>query len=241
MESIDTPLRCPSCAQQMEPVTLARREMGEERIDLCYPCRVIWFDQHESPALAPASVIELVRRIQAHGNAARNTLPTSVSCPRCSRPLAQTHDICKSGPLFYYRCAQDGGRLIAFVQFLREKQFVRSLTPAELGRLRAQARQVRCSSCGAPVDVEHSSACEYCRSPIAVLDADAVNEALQHWTAADAQGRKRESAAAAATTGMHAAARTPPSFSLEALGTFQAGSDLLDACIGALGDLSSGR
>jgi hypothetical protein len=225
----------------MEPVTLARREMGEERIDLCYGCRVIWFDRDESAALAPRSVIELVRRIQAHGDAARNSLPSSVSCPRCSRSLALTHDICKSGPLSYYRCAQDGGRLTAFVQFLREKQFVRSLTPAELGRLRAQARQVRCSSCGAPVDVERSSACEYCGSPIAVLDPDAVNEALQHWTAADAQARARESTAAAALSGVQAAGRTPPSFSLDALGTFQAGSDLLDVCIGALGEVFGAR
>jgi DNA-directed RNA polymerase subunit RPC12/RpoP len=223
----------------MEPVTLARREMGEERIDLCYPCRVIWFDRDESPALAPRSVIELVRRIQAHGAAARNPLPTSVACPRCSRALVPTHDLCKSGRLSYFRCTQDGGRLTAFVQFLREKQFVRSLTPAELGQLRASVRQVRCSSCGAPVDIERSASCEYCGSPVAVLDADAMNDALQHWTAADAQARLRDSPAVTGVSEVPPAARTAPSFSIDTLRVFETGSDLLDVCIGALGELFS--
>ena len=67
-----------------------------------------------------------------------------------------THDICKSGPLSYYRCPQDNGRLTPFFQFLREKQFLRVLTAAELASVRV--KQLQCSNCGAPIDLERSTA-----------------------------------------------------------------------------------
>ena len=33
---------------------------------------------------------------------------------------------------------------------------------------------IHCSSCGAPIDLEHTSTCGYCRAPVSVLDAKQV-------------------------------------------------------------------
>ncbi|HEY4138218.1 MAG TPA: hypothetical protein VGN65_07190, partial [Casimicrobiaceae bacterium] len=66
-----------------------------------------------------------------------------------------------------------------FFQFLREKNFVRPLDPAELARLKESVRTIRCASCGAPVDIERSTACAYCHAPIMALDPDAVEKTLR--------------------------------------------------------------
>ena len=99
-----------------------------------------------------------------------------------------THDLSKAGPFSYYRCPGGEGRYTPFFQFLREKQFVRTLTPVELQRVRAQVRQIRCSECGAPIDLEHDSQCRYCHAPVSFLDPDAVQNALKMWS--DVDGRR---------------------------------------------------
>lgn len=236
-----TPLHCPSCAQAMRSLTLARYDGATLTIDLCTHCYVIWFDHGESTQLAPAAVIELFKEIHAHRSDQRNPLPQALACPRCHGPLALTHDIGKAGPLTYYRCQHDLGRLTPFFQFLREKQFVRSLTPAELHHVQAEIKQVQCPSCGAPVDLEHSTACTYCGAPIAVLDADAVQAAMHTW--ADAEARRTAAAMdprVQALTGKiqvisHQVVLdrlTEDTFAL-----FEGKRDLMSCCIGALGKL----
>jgi hypothetical protein len=242
-QTIDAPINCPSCSQSMQSLELDRREIGKLQVDLCYPCCVIWFDHNESAQLAPSAVIELFRQINAQKEAARQPLSRAMACPRCAQPLALTHDVCKSGPLSYYRCARDGGRLTPFFQFLREKQFVRSLTPMEINRVRADIKQVQCSNCGAPVDLQHSASCQYCGSPISMLDADAVKEAMQMWSqaAARAGGPQSERSGNAASYLADNAVRpwnaSPEFLSLSSFGTIEAGSDLVQLCIGALGDI----
>jgi hypothetical protein len=68
---------------------------------------------------------------------------------------------------------------------MREKNFVRPLTPRELARLAESVRTVRCSSCGAPVDLASSSTCAYCKSPLMVLDPTAVDRTLAELDAAE--------------------------------------------------------
>src|SRR5262249_26134890 len=70
----------------------------------------------------------------------------------------------------YWRCPAEHGRFTTFAEFLREKNFVRSLSPAELAQLRASVQMVQCSSCGAPIDLEKGALCAYCRAPVSVLD-----------------------------------------------------------------------
>jgi hypothetical protein len=68
-----------------------------------------------------------------------------------------------------------------------EKGFVRQLTATEVGTLAARIGSVRCSSCGAPVDIRKDAACTHCRAPIAILDPEAVAQALAGYRAAEAR------------------------------------------------------
>jgi hypothetical protein len=78
------------------------------------------------------------------------------------------------------------GRLTPFFQFLREKNFIRPIPKEELERLKSLVKVVRCSSCGAPIDLATSTACEFCRAPIAILDPEAASRAVRELASAAA-------------------------------------------------------
>jgi hypothetical protein len=187
MPQLDAPsaMRCPNCRQPMQAQQFEQNYHGTVRVDLCFACAGIWFDHLGSVQLAPGAVIELFKEIHARLDASGQALKNRLQCPRCEDALALGYDLCKSGRFSYYRCERGDGRFTPFVQFLREKQFVRNLSTAELERLRLQIRQVRCSECGAPIDLEHANQCSYCHSPIAFLDQDAVQNAVHLWTEAE--------------------------------------------------------
>ena len=167
---------------------LERQLGGQLELDLCFDCHAIWFDQYESGQLSPGAVIELFRKIHEHQDKHARQLADRLACPQCSEKLGLTHDVQRTNKISYYRCAQGHGRLTTFVQFLREKNFVRTLSPPEIQELRATVKQVRCSSCGAAVDLTRDAACAHCRSPIAILDAEAVKRTLAELDAKQ-QGR----------------------------------------------------
>ena len=50
-------------------------------------------------------------------------------------------------------------------------------------------KQIACSQCGAPIDLEKDNACQHCGAAVALIDPDGVTKAL------------RELAAGAALTG----------------------------------------
>jgi Zn-finger nucleic acid-binding protein len=247
MPTIDhPPIPCPSCREPMEKAGFDRQLTGMLRLDLCYPCHAIWFDRNESMQLAPESVIELFRQIHRHQDEARYPLKPKLSCPRCREGLALTQDLTKSGRFSYYRCPAGHGRMTPFFEFLREKHFVRSLNPAELHRLRAQVKQVRCSGCGAPIDIQRDLACGFCKAPVAILDADAVEKALKQWSDAAAKrplpSRERiEAAMAEARVGQRPArAGSRLGDVLQGINGVGTVVDLVDTCIGGLGELLSG-
>jgi hypothetical protein len=165
-----------------------RRPLGKVELDLCFACRAIWFDAYESAQLTPGGVIGLFRELHLAPGEAPHPLADGTRCPKCHDRLHFTQDLQRTNRITYYRCANGHGRLTTFIQFLREKNFVRSLTPPEIERLKAHVAQVRCSSCGAPVNLERDAQCTYCRAPIAILDAQAVERALAELSAAE---RKR--------------------------------------------------
>jgi hypothetical protein len=171
----------------MDTRRFARSTYGELSLDLCFDCRAIWFDQFESAQLAPGAVIGLFRLINEQRDRPMHPLGDRLACPHCSSMLKLTNDLQRSNRIVYHRCVQGHGRLSSFMQFLREKNFVRSLTGPEIARLRERVSQVRCSGCGAPVDLSRDAACAYCRSPVAVLDADAVAKTIAELTAAEAR------------------------------------------------------
>jgi len=148
-------------------------------VDLCFACHVIWFDKRESIHLSPQGTLDLFSVLHQHGDDARHALRSRTACPRCERRLSLRHDIGKGGRFSYYGCPAGHGRMTPFSEFLKEKQFVRELNPAEQARLRAEVKHVQCSSCGAPVDVARGFACDHCGSPLSVLDADAVEKTLR--------------------------------------------------------------
>lgn len=184
-------LPCPSCDNPMESKAYPRSLGGEEWLDLCWRCQGIWFDAHESTQLAPASVVALFRQIHENREAAR-PVADILKCPRCVGRLAYRQDVTKSGRFAYYRCMAEHGRFTPFNQFMIEKGFVRALTNVEIAALKVQIQIVRCSSCGAPIDLRSDTACSHCRAPIAVLDAQAVEKALAAFGEAGKQMPVRE-------------------------------------------------
>lgn len=154
-----------------------RKLGGEVALDMCFPCQGIWFDAYESLQLAPAGVVELFKLIHQHCADQRLPLAGSLHCPRCNERLLQSQDRVKSGLFNYQRCGEHG-RFITFSQFMIEKGFVRQLTPVEIREVSARIGVVRCTGCGAPIDIRRESACGHCRAPIAILDAHAVEAAL---------------------------------------------------------------
>lgn len=171
----------------MEVAAFGRQPHGQVDLELCFDCHAIWFDAYESAQLTPGAVIQLFRKIHEHRSAPARPLADSPRCPECRALLAFTQDIQRTNRIAYHRCPEGHGRFTTFLQFLREKNFVRSLSAPEIERLRATVSQVRCSGCGAAVDLAKDPACAYCRSPLSVLDADAVAKTL----AALAQAERR--------------------------------------------------
>jgi Zn-finger nucleic acid-binding protein len=227
----------------MQPRTLARNAGGALQVDLCHPCHAIWFDRNESLQLSPGAVIELFQDIHRHRDDARRPLAESPKCPQCRGALALTRDLAKTGRFTYYRCPSDHGRLTPFSEFLREKQFVRALTPAELARVRVELKTVRCSGCGAPIDLERESKCGFCRAPVSILDPDAVERALAMWSEAEARRthptREKLAEALLDMQAMESKARRDAKrWSTDrAIDTADLGGDLLQGAIEILGDV----
>jgi uncharacterized protein YbaR (Trm112 family) len=160
------------------------------RIDLCHTCAVLWFDGMESLGLSPRAALELLALIHDGGTRTRSPLPRALACPRCRERLRRTEDLQRQTPFAYWRCPGEHGRLIAFVDFLREKSFLRPLAPRELEELRRNVRTMTCSSCGAPIDLVHDSACSYCRTPIAMIDARQIERVVEELRQAEAARRQ---------------------------------------------------
>ena len=151
-------------------------------ITACAPCNLLWFDKAESIRLTAKAVLELFQYIGKAG-AARKPLATTFNCPLCTTALALTQDLQRTTRFTYWRCRNDHGRLITFHQFLREKNFIRAPSPAELAQLRATVRQIACSQCGAPVDLANDSACKHCGAAVALIDPEGVAKALRELAA----------------------------------------------------------
>src|ERR1700730_11602911 len=227
-------LACPNCNESMPPQMVeAFGIVHPLEINACAPCNLLWFDKFESVRLTPKAVLELFRFI-GEARAERRTLAANFRCPRCATALALTHDLQRTTRFTYWRCNNDGGQLITFGQFLREKDFVRTPTPAELARLRATVRQIACSQCGAPVDLATDSACTHCGAPIALIDPEGVTKALQQLSA-DAS-----TPASGDPTAMRAAlsdAQINAIFDLERMQHANGNTDLVAIGAGAIGAL----
>jgi len=110
---------------------------------------------------------------------------STIPCPNCRQPM-RTQDLERNdhGTVRVELCFTCAG-----IWF-----------EAELQRVRSQVRQICCSQCGGPIDLEHSSECPYCHAPVSFLDPGAVEKALQMWS--EAESRRRVAGYLSAATDM---------------------------------------
>jgi len=154
----------------MTALTLDARLGGHLTINVCASCQAFWFDQFESLQVSPGSTLKLMGFIGQHSSPGKPPLPDMLRCPRCASRLLLTHDLQRNMRFSYWRCDNEHGRFIGFFDFLKEKNFIHPLSPAQIEQLRANIQIVNCSNCGAAIDLESGSVCSYCHSPISMLD-----------------------------------------------------------------------
>lgn len=163
-------MNCPNCAEPAVEMTLETRVNSTLRVDVCAECQAIWFDKYEDLQLSPGSTLKMMKFIGAHSSQSIPPPAKTIRCPRCASVLLSTHDMARSTRFSYWRCPKDHGRYIGFLDFLREKNFIRQLSPEQIRDLRRNVQNINCSNCGAPIDLNTASSCAHCGSPISMLD-----------------------------------------------------------------------
>ena len=137
----------------MTAIALDRVPLGALTVDVCAHCHALWFDTMESLQLTPEGTLALFRAIHAAGPAKESSPVTRLPCPRCDTPLDLTQDMQRSTRFTYFRCRRGHGRYTPFVQFLREKNFIKPVSAEELKRLKTLVRVVQCTSCGSKAKI----------------------------------------------------------------------------------------
>lgn len=165
-------------------------QLGRDvEIDLCDPCQSLWFDSFENLQLTPGSTLAIFRLIGEHVKRPAVRDGDVVKCPRCRARLRRTQDLHRATRFEYFRCPNGHGRLVTFFDFLKEKDFVRPLTPQQLADLRKNVQIINCSNCGGPVDLSKTSACAHCGSPLSMLDINQAEALVAQLKAADRTGQ----------------------------------------------------
>jgi len=176
--------RCSNCSSKMTAYMLPGHYNATVEIDVCMDCNAIWFDQFESMTLSPDGTVALFQLINQRGSTATSAAAKfgeGLRCVTCGDSMKLTQDQVKHTRFAYQACRKGHGRFTTFYNFLAEKQFVRELTQAERAKLAATVHQVRCSGCGAAINIGNVDACEYCRAPVSVFDRDAAKKAIDHY------------------------------------------------------------
>lgn len=172
-------MECPACSGDMEEQRFEGNYGATVVLDICHGCNSLWFDDKESLQLAPGSTLRLFKIIHEKQARQRSPLREVLYCPRCRTRLVSVVDMQRGTRFSYARCPRAHGRFITFFQFLREKNFIRPLDAKQLKELKKHITSVNCSNCGAAVDLNRGSACEFCRSPLSLLDAKQIEIAVR--------------------------------------------------------------
>jgi len=182
-------MTCPNCSREMTQQILAGHLGSSVTLDLCVECHVFWFDLHESIQLTPASTLKLFRLIGEEASSERRALAAGAKCPRCGLTLKDVHDLQRTTKFQYRRCPREHGRLTTFFDFLREKNFIKPMSPEQIAELRRNIDTVNCSNCGAAIDLTRDTACGHCGSALSVLDANQAQTLVAELRAADRSGQ----------------------------------------------------
>lgn len=169
----------------MQPQIVSGHMGREIEIELCDPCQAIWFDARENLQLTPGATLALFRVIGEH--VAKPALQDGdiAKCPRCNAQLRRTQDMQRTTRFEYFRCPNGHGRLTTFFDFLKEKDFIRPLTPQQIAELRRNVQVINCSNCGGPIDLAKTSACAHCGSPLSMLDMQQAERLVTQLREAD--------------------------------------------------------
>jgi Zn-finger nucleic acid-binding protein len=181
---------CPRCGDAMRDEQLGGHHGRSLTVDLCIRCQALWFDGHESLSLNAASTLSLFRLI---GQQVARPEPGGVDlekCPRCRARLRITHDMQRTTRFEYRRCPNGHGRFITFYEFLREKDFIRPLTAAQIAELARSLDAIHCSNCGAPVSLAAGAGCAHCGSPLSMLDLRQAEALIAQLQKADARAEQ---------------------------------------------------
>jgi len=163
-------VECPRCSAPMQEETFDGHLGRAVAIDICHACQSFWFDARESVALTPGSTLALFRLIGEKLTKPQHSNAELAKCPRCKGRLRRTRDMQRTTRFEYMNCPNGHGRLVSFFDFLREKDFIRPLTPQQIAELRQNVGSVNCSNCGGPVDLAGGAACTHCGTPLSMLD-----------------------------------------------------------------------
>jgi hypothetical protein len=183
-------MTCPACQSVMTEHSFEGHYGRTVLLDLCAGCNGLWFDAMESHQLTPGATLRLFRQMGQAVSQASRPIGARKPCPRCGRPLTRALDKQRSTTFEHFRCPDGHGRYMTFVSFLRAKNFVRDLTPAEVHELRRHIQQVTCASCGGAVDITKESACPYCRAPLAMIDPDQLKTTVAELEISEAKRRQ---------------------------------------------------
>jgi hypothetical protein len=180
----------------MSQQTLEGHVGAKVQIDVCSGCQVIWFDHFESLQLSPGGTLRLFQTIgSSSAPRGRRPLGEQLTCPRCEIRLVLTNDRQRNTPFRYWRCVRSHGKLITFFDFLREKDFIRPLSPAQLDQLRQNVQMINCSNCGAPIDLARASTCAHCGTAISTVDLEQISRMAKQLQRADSPRKEIDVAA----------------------------------------------
>ena len=163
-------MKCPGCSTEMTAMTLDGHSGAQVAIDVCATCQAFWFDHLESLQLSAGSTLKLMKFIGEHSSPGKSSLPDPLRCPRCATTLRLAHNMQRNMPFTYWRCGNDDGHFIGFLEFLKEKNFIHPLSAEQIKELRQNVQFVNCSNCGASINLESDSVCSFCHAPISMLD-----------------------------------------------------------------------
>jgi hypothetical protein len=169
----------------MEQQALDGHHGRQIEVDLCEPCQSLWFDGKEQLQLTPGATLSIFRSIGEHVRKPERLDGELVKCPRCNARLRRTQDLQRATRFEYFRCPNEHGRLITFFDFLKQKDFIRPLTPQQINDLRRNVQTINCSNCGAPIDLGKTTACAHCGSPLSMLDMNQAERLVAQLQAAE--------------------------------------------------------
>jgi ribosomal protein S27AE len=169
--------RCPNCTQALRALCLAGHYERQVEIDLCGPCRLVWFDPRESMQLSGLGWIGLLEQLGNTPPAARPWRGQALGCPCCRRPLRAQRNQTRWGLFVTSVCPQAHGSLQSHAALLAERGLLRTPTAADREAMARAPRDWACLNCGASI-ADAQVACSFCDTPLLLFDLERLASAL---------------------------------------------------------------